>query len=1178
MNNGIIGGWAIANGDHFATYDPVNGVSYLSNTNDGFATYDSGDLSTANAGTGTLNYNDGSNRTIAAGTVVNAIRNAPGAGQTLTLNGSLTLTSGGLLTNGNQVIIYTGGSGSLTSSTGALNVFVQQNRTEINVPITGAISLVKAGSATLRLGATNTYTGTTYFNGGSNGGSSPSGTVELNRSGANGTTIVSIPGDLVVGNTTVTELIANQIVQTANVTITGGGILNMHNSAANETLASITFEDASGDNTNRGIITRTSAQAGNLNLTAATAIISSNSNPTSTPTISSSLGTVNFTRGSAQTLQVDSPVGTNGLAAIGLVFNSAIGTVPTGVSEGGLIKLGDGLMVLSGGSATGFGNPGAATEVFNIAEGYVRVDNVNGLGSVNAITTVQNGAVLLLNQSGSITGSIRLKNGSRMGATITGSVLGAVGSTGFVDIPGGATVQVDAFDSFIPLSNNGNITVNHLLTGSGTMNLVGVQTPVGVTGGGGLFQIRNTSNSFSGTIGIGTNAVAEVSSNTGSTGNTLGTGTIALNGGQFRVRDNNSGVYGNNINLNASSLLDVDRQNGTNTNQTITFGTLTVAAGTHVLSTPYGAGNPIVGNGFRTAFTEVDGAGTLVKGGTRFVDINGYAGGFSGNIAISGPQGLGLSTSGNLVLNAATNSIQNLTVGGFHSIVGGSTVSVAGTVDVTHNTGQVTNGTGGVSTGEIVGALVVDGSSTFTAATLRNNGIVSATGSAAIVDATSVRGSGQFLAIQQDLTVNGAFSNDGATPTTIKVAGSNTVTITAPANTNTGGARVETGTLRLAPTAAASSILGTGPVKVLGIAASALNAGSSATLLFDGGANAVTHTGGIENSGLVRVSTGTATVTGTIAGGTQFLPGLLEGRVTATGGFAETVGNASSLVAGRTLNNGLYGIKLEPRMGQTNVVTQDPRSGWSDNTAWIYTGQFFDADGFFTFIENVDDTVLVTIDGVDVLRNNGGTNPWVTVTSTATTNGQRGTTLDTGIANNATPTLNFGMGANGDGWHDIEIRFYNGGGGAGPAAANGFAANFGFGLNTDGTSVLDGSVFTRPIDPGDGSLFRTEVGGKGDVLIDDGATLNVLSILETDVVTVGTGGAGANLNVFGSSEMDSLVIGAGSVVTFSSAAFPLAGSGGKEASFGSAVVPEPGSMGLLMVGALGLLGRRRRTA
>ena len=45
-------------------------------------------------------------------------------------------------------------------------------------------------------------------------------------------------------------------------------------------------------------------------------------------------------------------------------------------------------------------------------------------------------------------------------------------------------------------------------------------------------------------------------------------------------------------------------------------------------------------------------------------------------------------------------------------------------------------------------------------------------------------------------------------------------------------------------------------------------------------------------------------------------------------------------------------------MGQTNVVTQNPVTGWTDNSIWIYTGYFYDADGVFTFAENIDDNAL----------------------------------------------------------------------------------------------------------------------------------------------------------------------------------------------------------------------------
>jgi len=1152
--NNILPAWIVVNGDHFATYQAGKGISYLSNTEDGFATYESTDLSTA---TTVQNVNDGTSRTIAASKSVNAIRFNGGATFTINAGQTLTVGSGGIISNTNNAHGFA--TGSLTSGSSELYISVQQNTMTISSAITGAISLVKLGSGTVTLTGANNYTGITYANSGTGGGSSPGGTLNLNTTGANGTTVVAIPGDLVINGTTVTVGVAGSIANTSNVTINGGGILNMRDATSTtETLASLTFGFVGGDANNRGSVSRANAQATSaLNLTAATPITSNNDNPVSTPTLSVNLGTVNFTRGAglAQTLQLNSPVSTNGLSAAALLINAAIGTVPTGVTEGGLIKAGNGLLVLGGAST--FGSPASATEVFNIQSGYVMISASGALGaSGNAITTVQSGATLLLNSGTGISGSVRLKNGSRMGATINGSLLGAVGSTGFLDIPSGATVQIDAFDSLIPSSNTGNVTVNHLLTGSGTINQVGTEYAQGYAGGG-FLTIRNTGSTFSGTFNVGTNAVLEANPNDADlSGNTLGTATINLNGGSLRARDQADNTtaaqtitYGNNVNLNANSFLDLDRQGTVAANKTIAFGALTVGAGTQVLNTTYGQGDSIFGNNYIGAFTQVDGPGTLVKGGTRPVALNGYAGTFSGNLVVAGPQGLNLSTSGNLTLNAATNNINNLTVGGFQSFPTGKTVMIAGTLDVTNNAGQVVNGLYGVTNGNVTGTVSLVSGGNVTAGVVKNNGVIGANNSVATLTATtSIQGTGTYHAYGQNLTLDGNLANDGATPTTLKTVGTITadaVILKATASTNTGGAEVQNGTLRLSPTGgAATNPLGTGNIRVFGAPATTLAANSqpvatqNATLEFAGAT--ISQAGNITNTGTIRASSGTTTLTGAISGTPSIssnladfnaatVPGLLEGRYTTTAGLPDTNASGRDLTNVRQSNPGNFGVRLEPRMGQMNVVTQNGLTGWSNDTAWIYTGYFYDADGVFTFMENIDDSVLVSIDGVTRLLNNAGTNPWQTVTSTATDKGQRGTTLDTTVDNTGTPQGLTAIAANPNlpaGWHTIEMRFDNGGGGGGPVAGNGFAANYGLGLNTDGTMALDGTQASRPIDPGDGTLFRTAAAGKGEILVDSDATLNVGSFALTKKITLG-GGAGAGAGVLtvtsaGSSSADEI--------------------------------------------------------
>src|SRR5205823_7444831 len=141
---------------------------------------------------------------------------------------------------------------------------------------------------------------------------------------------------------------------------------------------------------------------------------------------------------------------------------------------------------------------------------------------------------------------------------------------------------------------------------------------------------------------------------------------------------------------------------------------------------------------------------------------------------------------------------------------------------------------------------------------------------------------------------------------------------------------------------------------------------------------------------------------------------------------------------------------------------------FASNETWVYTGQVFDADGVFSFAENIDDSAQVAIDGVVVLKNGSA----AVVTNSALTGGQNGATASN-AANTGTTAVNYGMGPNGDGWHTIEIRLGNATGAAGftSDATNHWGANspstfMGFGFSATGNAAFDGNNFAIPQDPG----------------------------------------------------------------------------------------------------------------
>jgi autotransporter-associated beta strand protein len=131
------------------------------------------------------------------------------------------------------------------------------------------------------------------------------------------------------------------------------------------------------------------------------------------------------------------------------------------------------------------------------------------------------------------------------------------------------------------------------------------------------------------------------------------------------------------------------------------------------------------------------------------------------------------------------------------------------------------------------------------------------------------------------------------------------------------------------------------------------------------------------------------------------------------------------------------GVRLSPRTGDRGYI------GYPNNTQYRYVGQWHvPAGGTYSFAQSFDDRSYLAIDGVEIL----------TATNTAALAVKRNVALAAG-------------------WHDIEIRLAQGGGGVGPRTNVMDAAVMYDPGNGDFSSPANARRFQ---DPGDGSVLRTK--------------------------------------------------------------------------------------------------------
>jgi autotransporter-associated beta strand protein len=744
LTNNIIGGWAVVNGDSFATYLDGVGVGALGSTVGGnvfaggnrFIAYDGSDI-TATATQETWNISDTSNRTLTISKAVNSLRRS---GATLNLgNGTtpVTLTLGaGLLTNNSGTTTISGGNAgsALTSSNSQLYVFTNSGNTVLNTRLTGAIDIVKSGTGTLILGTgtsapSNDYTGTMYVN---------QGTLTLSGAASR----IMIPGNLTVNNATVTfgnankfDATTSQIAATSHVTLNDGSVLNMFNYAADTTttLNSLTFNNEGGT-TQPAVRFNAPAALHTLALSNANAITVVNNNMTTTPIIAAPVinNAVDFSRSLVSFTNAAPVISVSGSSPTGLILQSRITT-----TGGPLTKIGNGSLVLSG--------PNSFTGGIRVNEGALIIGSANvatAPGMVNIATAAAGTGAITMGQGTTIfAGGYTAVNATWTGGSNVATLSATNGRLLTIGQPvngnrvaGGSTVAGVASDTSFTLSANatgtgtgtnawnfttwlandinvdgdftfGGTNFSHSLYLTGQVNLgngavrnIGVESPyvtsyltgrITGTGAGlgkeglGTLILLNSTNNYTGRTDINNGVVrlGVAGAIPDSSALTVAQGGVLDVAGRSEVVGS---LAGGGLVTNSSGTLATLTVGGDNTSTTFN-GILTAATVSRLSLVKQGSGNMTM-----TGLNTYSGT-TTINGGTVSVSTLGNGGSASGIGAAS-------NVAANLVLNGGTlryEGVTSTTNRAFTIGTGGATLDASGsgalTVSASGNLAYGTN-------------------------------------------------------------------------------------------------------------------------------------------------------------------------------------------------------------------------------------------------------------------------------------------------------------------------------------------------------------------------------------------------------------------------------------------------------------------------------------------------------
>ena len=602
-------------------------------------------------------------------------------------------------------------------------------------------------------------------------------------------------------------------------------------------------------------------------------------------------------------------------------------------------------------------------------------------------------------------------------------------------------------------------------------------------------------------------------------------------------------------------------------------------AAVNTISTPVTLGNIRVGGTFGTAalsitntqtndaFSEkLDAAfGTLTgSASTNSGTITTLAAGSSDSTAMTVGLGGGVQNTAGAVSGTAVVSL--LSNGSGTSGLASSSLAANGTQTITISGGVYRLATAGAHTPDPVafGNVHVNATSPSQSLTINNT---------AANDGFSEALNGSIGGATAGVTTSGSFS--GIAP------GSSSSALTVGIDTSTIGVIAGTATLGLTSDGAGSSGLGTTSIgtQTVNVTANVYsgagvwntstsgnwsNFSSWTTAGGAPGLDAAFQTG----SDTATFGTTSGPVTVTLNGGSASVSALTFNN----SAQSYTIANTTTEVL--KLNNQLNSAVATVTNSAGNHTISAPVELHSSVAVSVAAGSQLTVSGTIT-----TGTGTLTKDGAGTLALSGAnTHSGATVVSGGTLalgnlNAVQNSTLDTGTA----------------GLQDVTFTVagtYNLGGLSGADALNTGTNSLSVGANNANTTFTGDITAAALTKVGTGTLDLNGTNQTYNSLTANNGTTNVNGSLTTGTaaVTVNNSAGGTKLR-FGSvsQTLSSLTIGAGATVIFTSGtasgSFSGGGAGGKAAGFGgSAVVPEPGTIGLLLVGALGMLNRRRRQA